>query len=123
PETLAWEDLKEQWRADERGLRLERDAHFAARDARRKQARTALDRALIEQMVDDVTVRVSDPREPHHREGHEKYTVDAILFEEQRVLDMIDEADNRSRLDVRTDDLGDLSPDQGRAIRNIATSP
>ena len=68
-------------------------------------------------------MRVSDPREPHHREGHEKYTVDAILFEEQRVLDMIDEADNRSRLDVRTDDLGDLSPDQERAIRNIATSP
>ena len=46
PETLAWEELKEQWRADERGLKLERDAHFAARDARRKQARTALtDRA------------------------------------------------------------------------------
>ena len=44
PETLAWEELKEQWRADERGLKLERDAHFAARDARRKQARTALDR-------------------------------------------------------------------------------
>ena len=34
--------------------------------------------ALIEQIVDDITVRVSDPREPHHREGHEKYTVDAI---------------------------------------------
>ena len=36
---------------------------------------------------------------------------------------MIDEADNRTRLDVRTDDLGDLSPDQERAIRNIAHSP
>jgi conjugative relaxase-like TrwC/TraI family protein len=160
PETLAWADLKEQWAADARGLKLDRDAHFAARDARRKQARSALDRpriarmashidkaaftradlvevvgaqlpvdapgdprALIEQIVDEVTVRVSDPREPHHREGNEKYTVDAILFEEQRVLDMIDETDNRSRLDVRAEDLGDLSPDQESAIRNIATSP
>ena len=36
---------------------------------------------------------------------------------------MVDEADNRARLDVRTEDLGDLSADQERAIRNIAVSP
>jgi len=33
PETLAWADLKEQWRADERGLGLDRASFDAARDA------------------------------------------------------------------------------------------
>jgi conjugative relaxase-like TrwC/TraI family protein len=160
PEQLAWEELKAMWRADARGLTLERDAHFAARDQRRARARTPLDRtriahmaaridkaaftradmveivgaqlpvdaageprALIEQFVDDVGVRISAPREVHHREGHEKYTVEEIMLEESRILDMVDTADNRSRLDVRAADLGDLSVDQERAIRNIAVSP
>ena len=79
--------------------------------------------ALIEQVVDDVSVRITATREAHHREGHEKFTVDAVITEEARVLDMIDESDNRSRLDVRAQDLGDLSADQERAIRNIAVSP
>ncbi|MEC9323828.1 MAG: MobF family relaxase, partial [Actinomycetota bacterium] len=160
PEQLAWDELKAMWRADARGLVLVRDAHFAAREARRAQARTPLDRAriahmaaridkaaftradmveivgaqlpvgavgepraLIEAFVDDVGVRISAPREAHHREGHEKYTVDAIMLEESRILDMVDTSDNRSRLDVRAADLGDLSADQERAIRNIAVSP
>jgi conjugative relaxase-like TrwC/TraI family protein len=160
PEQLAWDELKTMWRADARGLDLDRDAHFAAREARRAQARTPLDRAriahmaaridkaaftradmveivgaqlpvgavgepraLIEAFVDDVGVRISAPREAHHREGHEKYTVDAVMLEESRILDMVDTSDNRSRLDVRAADLGDLSADQERAIRNIAVSP
>jgi conjugative relaxase-like TrwC/TraI family protein len=80
-------------------------------------------RALIEQIVDEVSVRISAPRETHHREGNEKFTVDAIIAEEERVLQMVDNADNQSRLDVRAEDLGDLSADQERAIRNIAVSP
>ncbi|KMO71916.1 MobF family relaxase [Mycolicibacterium obuense] len=160
PEQLAWDELKAMWRADARGLDLDRDAHFAAREARRAQARTPLDRAriahmaaridkaaftradmveivgaqlpvgavgepraLIEAFVDDIGVRISAPREAHHREGHQKYTVDAIMLEESRILDMVDTSDNRSRLDVRATDLGDLSADQERAIRNIAVSP
>jgi conjugative relaxase-like TrwC/TraI family protein len=160
PESLAWEELKEQWRADTRGLLLDRDAHYAARAARRAEARTAADsariaqtavgidkaaftradmvevvgaqmrvdapgdpRALIERIVDEVSVRISAPREAHHREGHEMFTVNAIITEEERVFGMVDEADNRSRLDVRIEDLGDLSGDQQRAIRNIAISP
>jgi conjugative relaxase-like TrwC/TraI family protein len=160
PESLAWDALKEQWRADARGLLLNRGAHFAARATRRAEARTAPDRtriaqiaagidksaftradmvelvgaqlpidapgdprALIEKIVDEVGVRVSAPREAHHREGHEKFTLDAIITEEERVLGMVDEADNRSRLDVRAEDLGDLSADQQRAIRGIALSP
>ncbi|RZT07661.1 conjugative relaxase-like TrwC/TraI family protein [Mycobacterium sp. BK558] len=160
PEQLAWEELKATWRADARGLDLDRDAHFAARAERRAHARSPLDRAriahmaahidkaaftradmveivgaqlpvdavgepraLIEAFVDDVGVRISAPRERHHREGHEKFTVEAIMLEESRILDMVDTADNRSRLDVRPADLGDLSADQERAIRNIAVSP
>ena len=79
--------------------------------------------ALIEQIVDEVGMRVSAPREAHHREGNEKFTIDAIIAEEERVLEMVDEADNRARLDVRSHDLDDLSADQQRAIRNIAVSP
>ena len=160
PESLAWVDLKQLWRADARGLRLDRDAHYAARAERRTQQRGAPDRAriaemaahidkptftradmveligaqlpidapgdpraLIEHIVDEVGLRVSAPREAHHREGNEKFTIDAIIAEEERILEMVDDSDNRARLDVRTEDLGDLSADQKRAIRNIAVSP
>jgi conjugative relaxase-like TrwC/TraI family protein len=179
PESLAWEELKEQWRADGRGLQLDRDEHFAAR-ARRRATRTAPDiitapdraasdsaprraapdrarlaemaariekaaftradmvelvgaqlpvdapgdpRALIERIVGEVSVRISAPRKSHHREGHERFTIDAVIAEEERVFGMVDEADNRTRLDVRLQDLGDLSADQERAIRAIAVSP
>jgi conjugative relaxase-like TrwC/TraI family protein len=80
-------------------------------------------RALIEQIVDIVGVRVSATRDAHHREGHELFTVDAVIAEEQRIFDMIDEADTRARLDVRAADLHDLSADQARVIANIAASP
>ena len=58
-------------------------------------------RALIEGIVEAVSVRVSAPRQAHHREGHEKFTIDAVIAEEQRVFDMVDDADNHARLDVR----------------------
>jgi conjugative relaxase-like TrwC/TraI family protein len=47
PEELAWAQLVEQWRADARGLHLDRAAFRAARSARRTAARTPLDRARI----------------------------------------------------------------------------
>ena len=68
-------------------------------------------------------MRVSATREAHQREGHEKFTVDAVIAEEERVFGMVDEQETRSRLDVRAADLGDLSADQQRAIGNIAVSP
>jgi ATP-dependent exoDNAse (exonuclease V) alpha subunit len=68
-------------------------------------------------------VRVSAPRDAHHREGHEVFTVDAVIAEETRVFDLVDAADARARLDVRATDLHDLSADQARAITNIAASP
>ena len=80
-------------------------------------------RALIEQIVDVVGVRVSAPREAHHREGHELFTVDAVIAEEQRIFDLVDAVDARARLDARTADLHGLSADQARAIAAIAASP
>ena len=80
-------------------------------------------RALIEQITDMVGVRISAIRDAHHREGHEMFTVDAVIAEETRIFDMVDETDTRARLDVRTADLDDLSPDQARAIASIAASP
>lgn len=160
PESKAWAELKEEWRADARGLELDRAAHADARAARRAAPRTLTDsarlahmvgaidksaftradlvelvgallpvdaadnpRTAIEKIVDTVAVRVSAAREAHHREGHELFTVDAVMAEEERIFAMVDDQDARTRLDVRPADLGDLSPDQARAIANIAHSP
>jgi hypothetical protein len=70
-----------------------------------------------------VGVRVSAPRDAHHREGHEMFTVDAVIAEETRIFDMVDAADPRARLDARAADLHDLSAEQARAIATIADSP
>jgi conjugative relaxase-like TrwC/TraI family protein len=160
PESKSWAELKEDWRADARGLKLDRAAYFEARAARRAAPRLLLDRArlarmaahidkpaftradlvelvgallpvdapgdpraLIEQIVDMVGVRVTATRDAHHREGHELFTVDAVIAEEARIFDIVDAADARARLDVRTADLAGLSADQARAITNIAASP
>jgi conjugative relaxase-like TrwC/TraI family protein len=79
-------------------------------------------RTVIEQVVDAVAVRVSAPRDAHHREGHERYTVEAVIAEEKRIFAMVDETDTRARLDVRTADLDGLSAYQARAIASIAQS-
>lgn len=175
PESLAFEELKAMWRADARGLHLDRAAHQEARARRASRARlraerapidaggahagavdraevsrmaAAVDkacftradmvellgarlpvdapgdpRASIETMVDQVGIRIGAPRQRHHREGHEKFTVEAVIVEEHAVLEMADAADNRSRLDLRPADVGDLSADQAKAIAAIATSP
>jgi conjugative relaxase-like TrwC/TraI family protein len=47
PEELAWASLLEQWRADARGLHLDRAAFDAARAARRASARTPVDQERI----------------------------------------------------------------------------
>ncbi|BCI84753.1 TraA/ATP-dependent exoDNAse/relaxase (plasmid) [Mycolicibacterium sp. TY66] len=80
-------------------------------------------RELIENSVDMVAIRVSEPRQAHQREGHTRYTVDAIIAEEERVFQMVDARDNRARIDLRSADVADLSADQARAVTNIAHSP
>lgn len=80
-------------------------------------------RTVIEQVVDAVAVRVSAPRDAHHREGHARYTVEAVIAEEKRIFAMVDETDTHTRLDIRDEDLDGVSADQARAIRAIAQSP
>ena len=47
-------------------------------------------RELIEEYVDELSIRLTPPRAAHQREGHERYTLDRILAEEQAVLDPVD---------------------------------
>jgi len=160
PEALAWVSLLEAWRADARGLHLDRAAFDAARAARRAAARTPFDREriadaaekiekaaftradrveivgaqvpvdtdrtpreLVESAVDEIGVRLTAPRAAHQREGHERFTLDAILAEEQAVLDLVDARDDRTLLWIKDEDTAALSPDQKRAVKDIGRSP
>jgi conjugative relaxase-like TrwC/TraI family protein len=160
PEELAWTQLVERWRADARGLHLDRAAFDAARAARRTASRTPLNtarilaaaeqiakaaftradlieilgaqlpvdtectpRELLESAVDEVAVRLTAPRAAHQREGHERFTLDAILAEEAAVLDLVDARNDRAMLWIKDDDTAQLSPDQKRAVQNIGRSP
>jgi ATP-dependent exoDNAse (exonuclease V) alpha subunit len=73
--------------------------------------------------VDRVGVRITAPRGAHEREGHEKFTLNAIIAEEEHILDLVDDRHNGSRLDVRSADLEALSADQARAVAAISASP
>jgi conjugative relaxase-like TrwC/TraI family protein len=160
PEELAWAQLVAQWRADVRGLHLDRTAFAAARAARRAVARTPVNtarilssaeqidkaaftradlveilsaqlpvdtertpRELLESAVDEVAVRLTAPRAAHQREGHERFTLDAILREEAAVLGLVDARNDRAMLWIRDDDTADLSADQKRVVQNIGRSP
>jgi conjugative relaxase-like TrwC/TraI family protein len=160
PEELAWTQLLAQWRADARGLQLDRAAFNMARAARRTAARTPfgtarmteaaekIDKAaftradlvevlgaqlpvdtertpreLVESAVEEVAVRLTAPRAAHQREGHERFTLDAILREEAAVLDLVDARNDRAMLWIKDDDTAHLSPDQKRAVQNIGSSP
>jgi conjugative relaxase-like TrwC/TraI family protein len=160
PEELTWATLLEQWRADARGLHLDRAAFDAARATRRAAARTPFDQArlvgaaekiekaaftradlveivgaqlpidtdrtpreLVEFAIDEIGVRLTAPRAAHQREGHERFTLDAILEEEAAVLDLVDARDDRTQLWVKDEDTAALSPDQKRAVNNIGRSP
>jgi conjugative relaxase-like TrwC/TraI family protein len=54
PEELAWGQLVAEWRADTRGLRLDRAAFEAARAARRAAARTPFDRARLAEAAEKI---------------------------------------------------------------------
>ena len=160
PEELAWTQLLAQWRADARGLHLDRAAFNTARAARRTAARTPFNtaritdaadkidkaaftradlieilgaqlpvdterspRELLESAVDEIAVRLTAPRAAHHREGHERFTLDAILAEEAAVLDLVDARNDRATLWITDKDTAHLSPDQQRVVQNIGRSP
>jgi AAA domain len=80
-------------------------------------------RELVEELADGIGVQISAPRGAHEREGHEMFTLNAIIKEEEQILDLVDERHNTSRLDVRAIDLEALSVDQARAVAAIGMSP
>jgi conjugative relaxase-like TrwC/TraI family protein len=163
PEQLAWAALVQDWRADARGLRFDRDAFTQARAARRAWsaaskapldrrrllgAAEAMDKAtftradlvevigaqlpvdtergprqMVEAAVDALGLRVNAPRLVHQREGHDRFTLEAFLAEEQGVLDLVDAQDVRAQIWVNEHDSAGLSPDQQRAVHNVAGSP
>ena len=53
PESLSWAQLREQWRAERRGFRIERDAQLEARTARERATKTAAARATRSGIVVD----------------------------------------------------------------------
>jgi hypothetical protein len=68
-------------------------------------------------------VRLTAPRQPHEREGHDRFTLDSILAEEAAPLDLVDARDIRAAMWVKDTDTAGLSLDQKRAVENIAQSP
>ena len=80
-------------------------------------------RRILEDAVDDIGVRMTAPRAAHHREGHERFTLDVILDEEAAVLDLVDARDDHAMLWIKDDDTAGLSPDQKTAVENIGCSP
>jgi ATP-dependent exoDNAse (exonuclease V) alpha subunit len=80
-------------------------------------------RELLESAVDQVAVRLTATRAAHQREGHELFTLDAILREEAAVLDLVDAQSNRAMLWIKEADTAHLSADQARAVENIGRSP
>lgn len=80
-------------------------------------------REQIEAAVDEIAIRVTETRQAHHREGHVRYTVDLVLAEEWEILNKVDARDERAVIRVTETDAEGLSPDQRRAITNIAASP
>jgi hypothetical protein len=73
--------------------------------------------------VDTVAMRLTRPQRAHEREGHERFTLNRIVAEEFDVLQMCDAQDVRALMRIRECHTADLSPDQARAMRNIAESP
>jgi conjugative relaxase-like TrwC/TraI family protein len=80
-------------------------------------------REVAEAAVDELGMRLTAPRAPHQREGHERLTLGRILAEEVAVLDLADSRDDRVPLWVKDEDTAGLSPDQKVAVKNIGRSP
>ena len=80
-------------------------------------------RTLIEGIVDRIGLRISERRQAHEREGHERFTTTPIIAEEADLLELMGARDERGVIAEAAVDTAGLSPDQGRAITEIATSP
>jgi hypothetical protein len=79
--------------------------------------------AQIEALADRVALRITDARQPHEREGHERYTSAPIIAEEAAVLALVPARDQGAAIPESAVTTAGLSTDQARAITAIATSP
>ncbi len=80
-------------------------------------------RILIEAIAERIGLRISEPRQAHEREGHERLTTAPIIAEEAALLGLMGARDERGVIAEAAVDTAGLSPDQARAITAIATSP
>jgi len=65
-------------------------------------------RTEVETAVDEVSMRISAPRQAHNREGNERYTIDLVVAEEKAIFDMIDRPDPRAIIAVNDAELAGL---------------
>ncbi|TXI56466.1 MobF family relaxase [Mycolicibacterium mageritense] len=79
--------------------------------------------AEVEAAVDEVSLRISDPRQAHRREGSERFTIDLVIAEEKMIFSMLDKADRRAEITVNDAELAGLGDDQATAIAEIGRSP
>ena len=78
---------------------------------------------LLDAVVDHVGLRITEPRKPHEREGHDRYTVEPIIAEEAAVLALMGTRNDRIALPDTALALDELSAEQARVIDAIARSP
>jgi conjugative relaxase-like TrwC/TraI family protein len=84
-------------------------------------------RRVLEALADAVGMRITDTRQPHEREGHDRYTAAPIITEEAALYTLIsirneDAVVPDSAADRVTSEAG-LSEDQRQAVTAVATSP
>ena len=84
-------------------------------------------RGILEYAADQLGMRVTEARQPHEREGHERYTTVPVLREEAAIYKLIGA---RNLAAAVPKDVADtavkkarLSADQAAAVGAIATSP
>ncbi len=84
-------------------------------------------RLLLEQLVDAVGLRVTEARQPHEREGHERYTALVIAREETAIYSLIGARDKNAAVAKTIAETAaakaKLSADQAGAVVAIASSP
>ena len=80
-------------------------------------------RTLIEAIVDRIGLRITEQRQAHEREGHERFTTAPVITEEAAVLALMGARDERAAIGEAAVDTAGLSSDQARAITAIAVSP
>ena len=78
---------------------------------------------LLERMADVAAMRITEPRAPHEREGHERYTAAPIIAEEIALFELLGGRREAAAVPAEAVDTAGLSADQAAAVEAIAVSP